>query len=345
MIYYINKNKSRPYTREEENWLSSVKKSTPEAIAVMHPNWRGIRSSTENLFESCFYVGDGIEDIENLDIYTSLLLESGCKKIVFSGFPKTYNQLILNLKKTDSRLQLYCLWHGSFLQSNEEYNWEQFKVVLDLTRGHIIHKWGFVKDGMAELMTERFKIKTAFVKNYVKSIPHAASVVNGDQSKLGIWAISSNWRKNPYAMLVACSVIPNSKVFCFGHDRKINDFISTFGMNAYCQESPVPQHEMPDVLAQMHLNLYVTLSECTPMTPLESLAAGVPCLIGPTSHLFRGNQYLHERLVVPYPDKASYIRKHIEMCLAERTEIVNQYIRYAKDYAIEAKKSVEYFLN
>jgi glycosyltransferase involved in cell wall biosynthesis len=345
MIYFINKNKRRPYTREEEVWLNQTRQKAPDAIAVMHPQWRGIRSSTENLFDCCLYVGDSVDDFENLDVFASLLLESGCSKIVFSGFAKSFGPLALHLKKTNSTLLLYCLWHGNFMQSNEEYNWEQFKLVLQMTRAHTIHKWGFVKEGMAEMMEKKFGIKTAFVKNYVKHIPTSASTIEGTERKLGIWAISSNWRKNPYAMLVACSVVPQSKVFCFGHDSKIKDFISTFGIHAYCQENPVPQAEMPKMLASMHLNLYVTLSECTPMTPLESLAAGVPCLVGPTSHLFKTNEYLFNRLVVPYPDKSSSILKHIDLCLADRIRIIEEYIVYATAYAKEAKESVTHFLN
>jgi hypothetical protein len=170
MIYFINKNKRRPYTREEEVWLNQTRQKAPDAIAVMHPQWRGIRSSTENLFDCCLYVGDSVDDFENLDVFASLLLESGCSKIVFSGFAKSFGPLALHLKKTNSTLLLYCLWHGNFMQSNEEYNWEQFKLVLQMTRAHTIHKWGFVKEGMAEMMEKKFGIKTAFVKNYVKHI-------------------------------------------------------------------------------------------------------------------------------------------------------------------------------
>jgi hypothetical protein len=344
MIYYTNRNKSRRYTLAEEDWLNKMISSKPEVIAIMHPDWRGIRSSTENLFDQCFYIGDSHQDFENVELYASLIIETGCKKIVFSGFPRTYVTLTEKIKRMDSSIKIYCLWHGSFLQSNEEYNWEQFKVILNMTKNKIIYKFGFVKEGMAEIMAEKFGIDTAFIKNYVKHIPSGPSPTDANINKIGLWAVSPNWRKNPYAMLVACSLVKNSKTFCFGHDNKVMDFINVFGINAYCQQEPIPQNEMPTILSQMHINLYVTLSECTPMTPLESLSAGVPCLVGPTSHLFRENEFLFERLVVPFPDKASYIRKHIEICLKDRTEIIMHYIKYAKEYQIQAKSSIINFL-
>lgn len=85
-------------------------------------------------------------------------------------------------------------------------------------------------------------------------------------------------------------------------------------------------------LSRMHLNLYVTLSECSPMLPLESLAVGVPCLFGPNSHLFEDHAYLHSRLVVPYPDRSDVIAHMIKQALAEREQIIAEYIVYAPKY-------------
>jgi len=95
----------------------------------------------------------------------------------------------------------------------------------------------------------------------------------------------------------------------------------------------------------MHVNLYVTLSECSPMLPLESLSAGTPCLIGPTSHLFEDQQYLRSRLVVPYPDRAEIIAKYIEQILEERDQVITEYKKYASGYNEYAKETLTRFLN
>jgi hypothetical protein len=80
------------------------------------------------------------------------------------------------------------------------------------------------------------------------------------------------------------------------------------------------------------------------MLPLESLAAGVPCLLGPTSHLFEDHAYLHSRLVVPGPDRSDCIAEYIERALAERDEIIFAYRDYAPEYNRQAGKSLTGFL-
>jgi hypothetical protein len=81
------------------------------------------------------------------------------------------------------------------------------------------------------------------------------------------------------------------------------------------------------------------------MLPLESLSVGVPCLIGPTSHLFKDNPFLHERLVVPSPDRADVIARHIRWVLDEREDIVRAYIDYAPGYNARARHTVAEFLH
>ena len=102
---------------------------------------------------------------------------------------------------------------------------------------------------------------------------------------------------------------------------------------------------MPRHLSLMHLNLYVTLSECCPMLPLESLSEGVPCLFGPNSHLFEDSAYLHSRLVVPYPERNEVIGHYIRQALSERDDIIAAYRRWAPRYWQRSQESVSAFLD
>ena len=117
-----------------------------KSIAIMHPHWRGIRSSTENLFNFTQYLGDTESD-EEVRTFAEVIADTGIKTVVLSGFPTTYTQLVGYLNKFDRSIKILCLWHGSFLQSNEEYNWNSFKEVFRLCQEKKIVKWGFVKKG------------------------------------------------------------------------------------------------------------------------------------------------------------------------------------------------------
>ncbi len=110
---------------------------------------------------------------------------------------------------------------------------------------------------------------------------------------LGIWAVRlARWRKLPYAMLAAATELPGAVVHVSGADDRVVEFVRELQIFAEVSKAAVPQHELPRRMAKMHLNLYVTFSECCPMVPMESLAEGVPCLLGPNSHLFEDDAVL-----------------------------------------------------
>jgi hypothetical protein len=331
-----------PFSPEEQAWLEHVTAHRPAAIAVLHPHWRGIRTSTQNLFSYLLFQDDAL-DADAATRVARMIAESGCPRVVLSGFPLSYGHLVRALKQVAPQVHLFVLWHASFLQSDEPEIWKAFKQIDQFCRDGLIAKWGFVKQGMAEIVG-RTGVPTGFVMNYVRTIPNGPSQPAYDGYGLGIWAIEPIWRKSPYATLAATSLVPNARVFCTGQAAQVREFIRFFRINAEVRTDPIPQAEMPQALARMHLNLYITLSECAPMLPLESLAVGAPCLLGPTSHYFEDHSYLHSRLVVPSPDRALVIVRYIEQALAERDQIIAAYQAYAPLYNARAEQSVRDFL-
>ena len=76
------------------------------------------------------------------------------------------------------------------------------------------------------------------------------------------------------------------------------------------------------------------------MLPLESLHQGVPCLTGPSSHLFEDDAWLFSRLVVPFPDRAEVIARYMRRAVDERHEIMQRYRAYVVGYNARARESV-----
>jgi hypothetical protein len=335
-------NGSHKFSAAERRWLDHVTSTSPTAIAVMHPEWRGVRSSTVELFPQHYFLEDCLDE-EQGDHVARLLLESGCKRIVISAFPHSYIHLVMALHRRAPQVKIFNYWLGSFLQSNEDYTWQGFRAIEELCRDRIIYKWGFAKKGMAEIMAS-LGLHTGFLMSMVRHVPGGASIPLDGGPHLGLWAIESIWRKSPYGMLAAAHMIAGARVHGSGKDRRALEFARLFKLNTNMYSAPIPHEQMPQKLAQMHLNLYVTLSECAPMLPLESLAVGAPCLIGPTSHYFEDHAYLHSRLVVPYPDRALVIAEYIERALAERDQIIAAYKEYVPGYNDRALQSVREFL-
>ena len=330
-------------TKQDRKWFSFVLEEQPEIVAVTNPEWRGVRSSTENLIPHCLFINDNLNEY-SANRYADLLVRSGCRKVLISGFPLSYELLARQLKAKAPDVEIYVFWHSSFLQSDEDYVWHSFLTMNRLHKEGVVRKLGFAKKGMAEAVA-RTGAKTGFIANCVKRVPDSKVRPLRDTPHIGLWALAPIWRKTPYAMLAATAMLDRAKVHVVGQAERAVEFARFFEIDLVHREQPVPQKEMPEALAKMDLNLYVTLSECTPMLPLESLAVGVPCLLGPTSHLFEDHPYLHSRLVVPYPDRSDVIAEMIVQALLERERIIEEYKNYIVGYNNFAELQMRVFLN
>lgn len=318
----------------------------PEAdiLAIAHPDWFGIRSSSREMFDKHIYIGEELNDA----MAASIAVEISKKiktAVVIQAFPLCYEKLVYAINKYANGIPIFCIWHGSFLQSNEEINWHGFKKVCELNKKGFIKRLAFVKEGMAEIMNT-MGMHTYFLKNWINRIPDRANDVSKDGFiHCAVWSSTWCWRKPSFAMLAAAGSIPRTKAHIYGVNKYIDEFIDELGINTVKHNKHIPWQQMTQEYLKMHLNLYITLSECAPMVPLESLACGVPCLLGPNSHYFVDNKFLHDMLVVPTPDSAHCIKKYIERALEARSDIVVEYIKYAKNYNQECKELLHNFIN
>lgn len=326
----------------DDAWYALLAKSGAAVVAVAHPEWRGVRSSTENLFEHRLF----IERLTASQARHLLgrLRDAGCRQVVLQGWPPGCAPLVDEIHRFAPGLKLKVIWHGSLMQLGEQAEWAALQRVIAGFHAGQITRIGFVKHGMADVFAH-LGIDSAFVMNYVRTIPTGPSTPRPAGPHIGLWAVAPIWRKLPYTMLAAAALVPGAQVWMTGHNQRTTQVANLLGVrHQRLAEGALPRSEMPTALAQMDVNLYVTLSECAPMLPLESLAVGVPCLLGPTSHYFRDHPELHRRLVVSYPDDPLSVAEVLQAALAHRTEIVSAYAAYARGYNAAARASVDAFL-
>ncbi len=332
--------KESEFSITEQEWLENPNNPL-YPLSVQHPNWLGIHHAAEQLFSSLYDLEDTLDEDCGLH-YARLFAEARCPAVVIQGFPFSYIYLINGLKKVAPKIPIFVIWHGSFMQAGENTDWYGFNQVDQLCRSNIVKKWGFVKKGMAEIVAKT-GVRTGFVMNYIRQIPERPSTPLSGGPFLGMWAIEPIWRKLPYAMLAAITQIPNAHVFCVGQNQRAKEFAHYFNLDVKFHDL-LPYPEVLKKLAQMDLNLYITMSETSGMVPLESFSVGAPCLYGPNTHYFEDYPYLLSRLMVNYPDRSEVISSYIDRALAERDQIVKAYIEYAPGYNDRARKLLEEFL-
>ncbi len=311
-------------------------------VAIHHPDWPGIRASSR-IFDHLLPLRE--VPTEEADSVAAALLDSGVRRFVFSSFWPGWREVAVSLRQRTPQARLLCLWHGSTVQMAPGSASEQIFRLVELCRQGVLDKLGFVKQGLAETFAQG-GLKTAFVMNYMRySAGERRTPIPDGRTHIGVFLATLALHRNIYTQLCAASFVPNALVHLLPSDPSLERLAQELRVQiAGISTQRIPQPELLDRMAAMHCNLKVTLSECCPMTVLESLSLGVPCLLSAVSHLFRDNEYLHSRLCVQFHDNPQEIAKSIARALEEREEIIRAYDAYIPGYNARARQSVERFL-
>jgi hypothetical protein len=342
--------KSGSFTELQTEFIERMKGADTDVCAVHTPRWLGISASTRELFEHCYPIPNTRDqepyryDDKVLRHHADVLAEAGVKHVVFSGGDRSHLQLAEILRKRDPSFTIDMLWHGSYTQFLEDYNWEMFTSWIDAAKAGTVRSIGTVKAGQERLIRAA-GVPSSLVLNLITGEGMAPPQLEGDEKHVGMWISGTSFRKIPHPMLSAIAMTPGTRLHAAGLEKRAIDVIDYFKIStAEVHQRTLPKDELLEAIRRTHLTLYVTFSECCPMVPLESLQLGVPCLTGPNSHLFEDHDYLFERLVVPFPDRADTIADYMARAIDERDQIVNAYREYIPGYNERARQSVRDFI-
>ncbi|MBK9120277.1 MAG: hypothetical protein IPM18_11850 [Phycisphaerales bacterium] len=337
------------FSAGEEQFIQRVRAAQGRAVAVHVPRWLGVSNSTRALFPHTYAlppspaVEPAIIDPAELPHHADVLLATGAQHFIFSGGDELHFLLMQELHCRDAGLRLDLLWHGGYVFFAKDYDWRVLRLWIDAARAGQVHTIGTVKAGM-ESFFQAAGVRSHLLLNYIAGTPEQAPDVPTDHWEIGMWMSDNQW-KSPHAMLAALRMIPRARLHAAGLGPRAREVVDYFGIPvAEFHERTIPAADLAAGLRRTHLTLYVTFFECCPMLPLESFQAGIPCLIGPSSHLFEDDPYLAERLVVRYPDRAEVIARYAQRALEERHDLLAAYRAYVPRYNAAAQRSLAEFL-
>lgn len=319
-------------------------------LAIYTPRWKGVSASTRNLFRCTIGVPltseEHPDDVgeEYLAGVAEAVLDTGFTTIVFSGGDPILFSMARHLKESRPSLSIRMLWHGSYLQMGEAHDWRLFRPWLEAGQSGLIDCIGVVKPGMDGFLRE-LGVRSCYVQNIVPyddsptRAPDAADVV-------GMWLSgSSEFRKMPYAMLLALARLPRFSLRASGLGELGFRMIDELGIRAAALfAAPIPHQQVLQEMRRTSLTLYVTLSECMPMVPMESIACGVPCIVGPATR-FYDLPYLNDRLMVDDPTDPQAIRRTIIAAMDDYDEVLRQSLGFLDRLAKRAADGLTHFLS
>jgi len=339
------------FSQREQEFISVVRLAAPGAIAVHCPRWLGVSSATRGLFDQCYPIPATPEEDpfevtdDQLWHHAAVLAATGVNRIVVAGGDEMYLRLAGMVRAINPLVVFDLFWLGSYVQVAEDYTWRIMKLWMDAAKAGVIGSIAVAKAGMEEFFRAQ-GVPSELLFSRVPGTPQAPPLIEDDGVHVGLWISGNSMRKVPHAMIAALSMVQGVRLHAAGLDARAREFVKYLKIPVEMMETaPVSHDQLLPAIRRTHATLYTTFSECCPMLPLESMLVGVPCLIGPVSHLFEDNKYLHDRLVVPAPDRADVIARYLERAVAERDEIMAEYARYIPGYNDRALQSLDRFLS
>jgi len=338
----------RRLRRSQRPWRALRERPAP-VVAFSPPDYLGVTRSTQSFFERWIPLAehDLVRARDRRELVHTLSA-TGVETAVFSGFARGYARVIEALHRARPGVRVLVLWHGSPLQHAEDCSWRHLQEVLALHARGCVHAIGCFKQGFPELLA-RAGARALAVSNRASAPAERPGAVPTDgRVHLGVWSAGPSWRKNPFAMVSAAALVEGA-VLSGVLDERARTWARQLGVElGRTSRAPFPAAELCELLAAQHCNLYVTLSECSPLLPVESLALGAPCLVSPTSHLFReptpAARLLHRRLVVERFEDAAAIADAAREAAAHRKEIGEAYREWAPAQDRAAREAMEELL-
>lgn len=284
--------------------------SQDSVVQICHPLWRGVRTASYAFRTPVVETADLLAQGSEL---AALLSERAPRCVVIQGWPSGAARFAGEL--ADAGVKVKCILHSSPVQHDAEAG--EAAVVADVLRSlraGVLDGVGMNKVGVPEAMN-RLGFPVAHVPNRAPAISDWRTRDLGPGLQVGVFA-EPFWRKNVTTQIMGATLLGGRT-----HTLKRPD-------NFYLEAADIVEHGvLPyeafiDLQASVDINLYVTLSECHPLTPQESYLTGVPCLVSRTSGVFRSDPVLWDLTTVDEADNPSSIAAAASRLLESRDEAV-----------------------
>jgi hypothetical protein len=276
----------------------------------------------------------GVEGEEHARAVAKFLGDAGVRVVVFQGIPPGTYRLAAELRRALPRLRILCAFHGSSAQHSVIQDESRLlDDILQLTGAGVFDGVGFLKEGMADVF-KRLGQPAFRLRNKVRRRREAPTLKELTPGRVDIGVfVSNSWVKNLNTQVLAAMGVPDAVAHVT--EKPAAAYLDAFSSRIEI-EGLLPHDRFLERLGDMHVNSYVSLTECYPMTVLESLELGVPCLTSHTAPLFDDAEYLFDALVVTRHDDAGAILSKLEGALADREQIVRRGHEHVKRLNAEA---------
>jgi hypothetical protein len=250
------------------------------------------------------------------------------RTVIFQGFSSNMAELIPLMRRTlGGSVRLVAVWHGSTTQFHFPAEIEGFTQLLAMRRQGLL-------DGLACVKPEMYALsELVFPQTLLNLPPHVAEagrLSSLSPKRAALLPLPNNWWKNFQTnLLVAGASARLSRVYVTApHEAREELPLRAEVVNV----GRLQRSELFRLIREVDVLLNVTLTECQPMSALEGLAFGVPCLTGALS-LGELDAHPYQRLVqVAGTGALVEIQRALERVLELRERAPRELEQMLQDY-------------
>ena len=335
---------NKKFKREIEQAIEKIKKySNKDYIVFYNPTWLGVANSTKGLFknivplEQVYKKKDSQKIAQIIDIHK-------IKCVIFSQIVDGWTDIIKQIKIINPDINIKVIWHGNCYEFFSDYTWNLNKEVMQLYNNGEIQSFGFVRSTMKEFF-EKVGVKSFYLQNNVHL--DAARIKgksnSNDKKIIGIYNADSRELKNIYTSLAAVKMTKNAMADIVPINKGATEYCKILELEFSSLNHYIDRDKLLTRISKNDINIYPTYTENSPMFPLESFEAGVPCLLGNNNDFFSGTS-LEQYVVIKREDDIEYIKNKIEECIDNKEKIMQLYKEWKKEYDIKCNILIDKFV-
>lgn len=318
--------------------IDSVTSDRPAVIGVCNPRFSGgVKSSTYTLCGDVVEVSDMFTLSQATDAAAAIVAHAPAR-VVISGYTIGYDLLVDEIKRLAPGTLVYAYVHSAFIWF-DQYPDENpvFVRFLAQQRAGLIERIGFCKRDVAEYFAGR-GYDTAFLMNRFEVAGSSHRLSEDGIVRIGVWG-RNLWHRNILNQVIAAQMVPGAEV----HVNEVGDH-AFLDRGRLVVHGFLPKHEFEPVFRQMDVNLYVSFTDCFPMTLIESMGEGIPCVASDTSDVYAFDPELKSALVVSTVDGPIGIAAAVQRVLENYDDIQERMSSYIPVLSTEVERSIEEFL-
>lgn len=294
---------------------------------LFHLEWHGIRSATSCLpGHKIGITADRSLDGDALRRLIGFIYENDIKSIICQGYSRNADLVVRVVKRNFRDINIYSVSHLTSTQFENYFEVEMQKLIISAFNDKIIRKLASVKPNFNAVLEQYWP----------KLIINCSPALRGEYRHsftspgYAFIPLENTIRKNLYTNVVAALATDMVSEVLTVNDPS---GLSTIRDLHRCRVVGFQRgRQLFERMADASVVLNCTLAECQPMTQLEALAVGTPCLTGRLGIEELEDHPLTRMTEVSIVDNPIYITRQIEELLSYRSNNPLEFDVLLKNY-------------